>query len=106
MEALKQNLTQDTFYHLDNLKFNLTKLKLAHDRNRTIVDHIDDLLTDCELIQLIIQSYDNHNFRHVCNVINNYFLDPNIQGVSIVFIKKRYELNIDHGKLVLIKHIV
>lgn len=106
MEALKQNLTQDIFYHLDNLKFKLTKLKLAHDRNRAMVNHIDDLLTDCELIQLITHSYENHNFRLVCNAINNYFLDPNIHGVSIVFIKKRYELNIDHGKLVLLKHIV
>ena len=103
MEPYNQDLLQDAFYHIGNLKFNLTKLKLANNRDRTIVNHIDDLLKDCELIQLIIQSYDSYNFRLLCNMINTSFSDSNSHGVIAIITKKRFEPNIDKSKLNLIK---
>jgi hypothetical protein len=99
MEPYNQDLLQDAFYHLQNLKFNLTKLKLAYNRDRLIVSYIDDLLKDCELIQLIIQSYDSYNFRLLCNMINNSFSDSNSHGVLAIITKKRLGENYDRGKL-------
>lgn len=99
MEPYNQDLLQDAFYHLNNLKSNLTKLKLAYNRDRLIVSYIDDLLKDCELIQLIIQSYDSYNFRLLCNMINNSFSDPNSHGVLAIIPKKRFGENFDRGKL-------
>jgi hypothetical protein len=99
MEPYNQDLLQDAFYYLDNLKFNLTKIKLAYNRDRAIVNHIDNLLKDCELIQLIVQSYDSYNFRLLCNMINNSFADPNSHGVLVFIIKKRFGENYDRGKL-------
>ena len=103
MGAYNQDLLQDAFYHLNNLKSNLTKLKLAYNRDRLIVSYIDDLLKDCELIQLIIQSYDIYSFRNLCNIINNSFSDPNSHGVLAIIPKKRFGENFDRGKLDLIK---
>ena len=99
MEAYNQDLMQDAFYHLDNLKSNLTKLKLAYNRDRLIVSYIDDLLKDCELIQLIIQSYDIHNFRRLCDNINSCFLDPNSHGVLAYIIKKQFAENYRRDRL-------
>ena len=99
MEPYNKDLLQDAFYHLDNLKSNLTKLKLAYNRDRLIVSYIDDLLKDCELIQLIIQSYDIYSFRSLCNMINNSFSDPNSHGVLAIIPKKRFGENFDRGKL-------
>ena len=73
MVAYSQDLLQDAFYHLDMLKIKQTKVKLAYNRDRAIVNCMDELLKDCELIQLIIQSYDSHNFRYLCNLINHSF---------------------------------
>jgi hypothetical protein len=102
MEPYNQDLLQDAFYHLDNLKFNLTKLKLDYNRDRVIVTYIDQLLKDCELIQLIIQNYDIYSFRSLCNLINNSFSDPNSHGVLAIIPKKRFGENFDRGKLDLI----
>jgi hypothetical protein len=106
MVAYNQNLLQDAFHHLDNLKLKLTKLKLAYNRDRIIVSCIDDLLKDCELIQFIIESYDNHNFRHLCNIINNSFLNPNTHGVHAIITRKRFEHNADRGKFDLLNFTV
>lgn len=106
MEAYNQDFLRDAFYHLDSLKLKLTKLKLAYNRDRSTVGYIDDLLKDCELIQLIIQSYDSYNFRLLCNMINNSFADSNTHGVFAIITKKRFESNIDKGKLDLIKFTI
>lgn len=103
MEPYNKDLLQDAFYHLENLKFNLTKLKLDYNRDRVIVTYVDHLLKDCELIQLIIQNYDIYSFRSLCNLINNSFSDPNSHGVLAIIPKKRFGKNFDRGKLDLIK---
>lgn len=106
MAAYNHDLLPDAIYHLDNLKLNLTKLKLAYNRDRQIVSDIDDLLKDCELIQLIIQSYDSHNFRLLCNLINNSFSDENCHGVMAFITKKRFGRRYDRGRLNQITFIV
>lgn len=106
MAAYNHDLLPDAFYHLDNLKLNLTKLKLAYNRDRQIVSSIDDLLKDCELIQLIIQSYDSHNFRLLCNLINNSFSDTNCHGVLAIITKKCYGEHYDRGRLNQIRFLV
>lgn len=93
MEPYNQDLLQDAFYHLNNLKFNLTKLKLAYNRDRAIVNNIDHLLEVCELILNIIKRYDIHNFRRLCDNINSSFLDPNSHGVLAYIIKKQFAEN-------------
>ena len=102
MVAYNQDLLQDAFYHLDMLKIKQTKLKLAYNRDRLIVNCMDDLLKDCELIQLLVASYDNHNFRYLCNLINTAFANPNNHGVHVIITKKRFEYNADKGKFELI----
>jgi hypothetical protein len=99
MEPYNHDLLQDAFYHLDNLKFKLTELKLEHNRNRELVYFIDDLIKDCDLIQLIIQSYDKHNFRHLCNIVNHSFTNPNCHGVILCIPKKRFARTLDKGKM-------
>lgn len=106
MEEYNQDLLQDVFFHINNLKLKQTKLKLAYNRDRIIVSCIDDLLKDFELIQFIIESYDNHNFRHLCNMINNSFLNPNTHGVHAIITKKRFEHNADKGKFDLLNFTV
>ena len=81
---------QDPAYYLENI---------------TISEDYD-LLKDCELIQFIIESYDNHNFRHLCNMINNSFINQNTHGVHAIITKKRFELNADRGKFDLINFTV
>lgn len=103
MAAYNQDFLQDAFFHVDNLKLTLTRLKITYNRDRTIVCCIDKLLYDCELIQLIIQTYDIYNFRYLCNKINNSFINPNSHGVHVVITKKRYGPTIDYGKLEFIK---
>ena len=103
MEPYNQDLLQDAFCHLDNVKFKLTKLKLDYNRDLVIVTYIDHLLKDCELIQLIIQNYDIYSFRSLCDLINNSFLDPNSHGVLAIIPKKRFGENFDRGKLAVIK---
>jgi hypothetical protein len=84
MEAYNQDLLQDTSYHLDNLKINLTRLKILYNRERNTVDLIDDLIKDCELIQLLIRSYDNKNFRLMCDMINIMLLNnPELQIITV-----------------------
>lgn len=102
MAAYNQDLLQDAFYHLDMLKLKQTKIKLAYNRDRVIVNCMDELLKDCELIQFIIQSYDSHNFRYLCNLINLSFSNPETHGVHVFLIKKRFENNADKGKFDLI----
>jgi hypothetical protein len=99
MAAYNQDLLQDAFYHLDNLKLKLTRIKLTSNRDRALVNCIDELLKDCDLIQLIIQSYDVYNFRLLCNIINNSFADINTHGVHAMITRKRYGPNIDKTKL-------
>lgn len=99
MEAYNQNLLQDASYHLDNLKVNLTKLKLAYNRDRELVAFIDSLIRDCDLILLIINSYDKHNVRLMCNIINHSYMNPNCHGVILCITKKRYNGSIDKGKM-------
>ena len=102
MVAYNQDLLQDAFYHLDMLKTKQTKVKLAYNRDRVIVNCMDELLKDCELIQFIIQSYDSYNFRYLCNLINHSFSKPETHGVYIILTKKRFENNADKGKFDLI----
>ena len=102
MVAYNQDLLQDAFYHLDMLKIKQTKVKLAYNRDRVIVNCMDELLKDCDLIQLIIQSYDSHNFRYLCNLINHSFSNPATHGVHIIIRKKRFANNTDQGKFDLI----
>lgn len=104
MAAYNQDLLHDAFYHLDILKVKQTKVKLAYNRDRVIVNCMDELLKDCELIQLIIQSYDSHNFRYLCNLINQSFSNPETHGVYIILTKKRFENNADKGKFDLINY--
>lgn len=103
MEAYNQDLLHDAFYHLDNLKMNLTKLKLIYNRNRELVDFADGLIKDCEFIQFIIRSYDKHNFRKLCDMVNHSFLNPDCHGVILVIAKKRFENNLDQSKMHYIK---
>ena len=99
MEPYNQDLLQDAIYHLHDLELNLTKLKLAYNRDRVIVNYIDHLLKDCELILTIIQRYDVHNFRRLCGNINSSFLDPNSHGLLAYIIKKRFAENYRGDKL-------
>jgi len=99
MEAYNQNLLQDASYHLDNLKVNLTKLKLVYNRNRELVAFIDGLIEDCDLILLIINSYDKHSVRLMCNIINLSFINPNCHGMLLSITKKRYVSSLDKGKM-------
>jgi hypothetical protein len=99
MQAYNEDLLQNAFFHFERLKRNLTELKLTYSKDRAIVNHIDALLKDCELAQLIIQSYDSHNFKLLCDMINNSFSDPNSHGVLVFIPKKRFGKNYNRGKL-------
>lgn len=99
MEAYNQNLLNDVFYHLHNLKQKITHVKLNYNRDRDLVNTVDDLLKTCDLIQFIIQSYDSYNVRHLCNIINNSFADPNSHGIIAIITKKRYADTFDRGRL-------
>lgn len=99
MEAYNQNLLQDASYHLDNHKTNLTKLKLAYNRDRELVSFIDQLIKDCDLIELIIKSYDKHNIILLCAMANHSFSNPTCHGVIITIIKKRFTNNLDRGRM-------
>lgn len=106
MEAYNQNLLQDAFFHIDNLKKNLTILKLNYNRNRELVSAIDEILKDCNLIQLIIRSYDNYNFRNFCDIVNCSFKNSDCHGVIIIISKKRYGNNYDRTKMHLLTKIL
>lgn len=99
MDANNQNLIADAFYHLDILKTDLTRQKILHNRDREFVDTIDKLLSHCELIQLLLKSYDSLNFRLLCNIVNSSFMNPNCHGVTIIIPKKRLANNLDKGKM-------
>lgn len=87
METYNQDLLQDIFYHLDNLKVDLTRLKILYNRERNIVNSVDSLINDCDLIQLILRSYDNNNFRLMCNMINIMLLNnPELQIITVEII--------------------
>lgn len=99
MEPFNQDLLQGAFCHLENLKLILTRLQLKHSIDRVTVNDIYDSLHECQFIELNIKSYDNHNFRLLCNSINSSFSDPNSHGVKVFITKKKFGKNFDAGKL-------
>jgi hypothetical protein len=99
MEAYNQDLLKDAVYHLDNLKFDLTKLKLAYNRDREIMTYVDGFLYNCDLIQLMIERYDTYNCIRLCNIINNTFLDLNSHGALIFMPKKCFGKDYNRGKM-------
>ena len=103
MAAYNQNLLQDAAYHLDNHKTNLTRIKLDYNRERELVTFIDQLIKDCDLIELIIKSYDKHNIMLLCALANHSFSDPSSHGVTITIIKNRFANNLDRGRM---NHII
>jgi hypothetical protein len=103
MEVNNQDLLKDVFYHFNNLNIKLAKIKLTYNRDRVLVDHIEDVLKDCELMQHLIQTYDVYSFRRLCDLINDSFADLNSHGVHVIVTKKSFGPNIDLSKLSLIK---
>ena len=106
MDPYNPDLAQDIFYHFNNLKVKLCKIKIKYNKDRAIVNQIDDLLNDCEFIEFIIKKYDTKNFLHLCNKINSSFSDPNSHGVLAHIIKKRFAENYRGDKLNYITVIV
>ncbi|OYU83486.1 MAG: hypothetical protein CFE24_11065 [Flavobacterium sp. BFFFF2] len=107
MSAYNEMILQDVYFHLDKLKGDFAQQKIEYNRNPLIVYAMTDFTQKIHLIEQIVKSYDNHNFKLLTNKINEVLLkDPELQGVQVI-IKKSNNINcFDASKTALITHLI
>jgi low affinity Fe/Cu permease len=103
MNAENPNLISDVFIHLENLKTDFARLKTDFNKNYFIVYAMDRFATSLVLIEQLIQSYDNRNFKSLTNEVNNILTkDTELHGVFVTIKKSKHNTNFDHSKMALI----
>ena len=96
-------LLQDVFFHFAKLKGDFARHKIENNKNLLLVYAMNDFNEKIELIEEIIKSYDNHNFKSLTNEINLVFLnDPELHRVNVIITKGKYLPQIDKSKTALI----
>ena len=100
MQTNNQKNILDALSHLSDLKTNFARLRLDYNRDNNMVYNTGKYIESCELIEQLIKSYDNDNFKLLSNNINSVLLkDAELHGVLITIKKSKHTYNFDHSKM-------
>lgn len=107
MKANNEIILQDVFFHLSNLKSDFARHKIENNKNRFSVYAMNDFINKIELIEQIIKSYDNYNFKSLANKINLILLsDLELNCINVIIKKSNFLPQIDKSKTALIVHMI
>lgn len=107
MTDYNEIVLQDVFYHLSKLKGDFAKLLIENNRNQLLVFAINDFTGKIELIEQIIKSYDNHNFKSIANKINDILIvNPELHCVNVIVKRSKFLSQNDNSKTALIIHLI
>lgn len=105
MIAYNDILLQDVFLHLAKLKSDFATLKIEFSKNDLLVFAMNDYDKKIELIEQIIKSYDNLNFKNLTNEINKVLIkDEELHRINVIIEKSNFSSSIDKSKTALITH--
>jgi hypothetical protein len=90
---------QDVHFHLANLKTDFARIIIDYNKNPSIVFAMESLTAKASLVEQIVKTYDNKNFKSLSNEINSILLTDNeLHGINVQIYKQAKGCKIDFAK--------